>query len=76
MGIGAVQNGLRVVSLGKKALAVRRRWQGGKRKDAQKAMQKAERQAVQASAKKRRQRAMRRIKGIGRVAWVLWKKYF
>ena len=67
MGISAVQNGLRAVSLGRKALAFRKFLPGGRRKAAGRAMQKAEKQAVQ---------ALQRIKGIGRVALVVRRKYF
>ena len=45
MGISAVQNGLRAVSLGRKALAFRKFLPGGRRKAAGRAMQKAEKQA-------------------------------
>ena len=51
MGISAVQNGLRAVSLGRKALAFRKFLPGGRRKAAGRAMQKAEKQAVQANTK-------------------------
>ena len=53
MGISAVQNGLRAVSLGRKALAFRKFLPGGRRKAAGRAMQKAEKQAVQANTKKK-----------------------
>ena len=80
MGISAVQNGLRAVSLGKKALALRKFLPGGRKKAAAKAMQKAEKQAVQANTKalckKDRRKALRRIRGIGRVALVVRRKYF
>ena len=80
MGISAVQNGLRAVSLGKKALAFRKFLPGGRKKAAAKAMQKAEKQAVQVNTKalrkKDRRKALRRIKGIGRVALVVRRKYF
>ena len=49
MGISAVQNGLRAVSLGRKALAFRKFLPGGRRKAAGRAMQKAEKKAVQAN---------------------------
>ena len=80
MGISAVQNGLRAVSLGRQALAFRKFLPGGRKKAAKKAMQKAEKQAVQTNIKtlrkKHRRKALRRIKGIGRVALVVRKKYF
>ena len=47
MGISAVQNGLRAVSLGRKALAFRKFLPGGRRKEAGRAMQKAETSFVQ-----------------------------
>ena len=78
MGISAVQNGLRAVSLGRKALAFRKFLPGGRRKAAGRAMQ--EKQAVQANTKtlrkKDRRKALQRIKGIGRVALVVRRKYF
>lgn len=80
MGISAVQNGLRAVSLGRKALAFRKFLPGGRRKAAGRAMQKAEKQVVQANTKtlrkKDRRKALQRIKGIGRVALVVRRKYF
>lgn len=76
MGISAVRNGLRAVSLGKKALAFWKGLPSGRKKTAQK----AEKQAVQANTnplrQKHRRKALRHIKGIGRVALVVRKKYF
>ena len=51
MGISAVQNGLRAVSLGRKALAFRTFLPGGRRKAAGRALQQAVKQAVQANTK-------------------------
>lgn len=60
MGISAVQNGLRAVSLGRKALAFRKFLPGGRRKAAGRAMQKAEKQAVQANTKTLRKKDRRK----------------
>ena len=65
MGISAVQNGLRAVSLGRKALAFRKFLPGGRRKAAGRAMQKAEKQAVQANTKTLRKKDRRRACGFG-----------
>ena len=76
MGISAVQNGLRAVSLGRKALAFRKFLPGGRRKAAGRAMQKAEQANTKTLRKKDRRKALQRIKGIGRVALVVRRKYF
>ena len=72
MGISAVQNGLRAVSLGRKALAFRKFLPGGRRKAAGRAMQKAEKQAVQANTKTLRKKD--RACGFGGAKKIFLKK--
>ena len=80
MGIGAVQNGLRAVTLGRKLLAVKRTLFGAGNRTAKNTVKKAEEQALRKEKRKMRReqgrRAIRRIKGIGRLAWVIRKRYF
>ena len=76
MGISAVRSGLRAASLGKKAWAVRKRLPNAQRRAVQRAAKRAVRANKAALRKKQRRRAVQGIKGIGRVALMIRKKYF
>lgn len=84
MGISAAQTGLQVVNIGKRALELKKRLPGEKKKAARKALQraakKAEKQSLRAEKKQRcrarDRKAVRNTKGIGRVALAIWNRYF
>lgn len=78
--IGAVQNTLRAVETGRGILRYWRLLPRGRKKAAEAVRKKAVRQAERAEKRVRRQArerlAMRRAKGIGRIVWAIWERYF
>lgn len=79
-GIQLALGSLQAASVGKKVLDWKKKLPGEKKK----AMQKAAKQAVKASRKaerkqfhkKRNKKAVKRTKGIGRIALAVWNRYF
>ena len=73
-----------VAKVGKKALDIKKKLPGEKKKAAWKAMEKAAKKAAKAAAKmekkrkrtERNKKAVRNGKGIGRMALALWNRYF
>ena len=83
-GIGAAQKGIRIARTGKKALDIKKKLPGERKKAAYRAMEKATKKAAKAAVKMekkqkrtaRNKKAVRNGKGIGRVALALWNRYF
>ena len=83
-GIGAAQKGLKVVKVGTKALNMKKKLPGEKKKAAQKAAEKVAKKAAKIAAKtekkqfrkERNKKAVKNGKGIGRVALAVWDRFF
>ena len=83
-GIGAAQKGIKVAKVGKKALDMKKKLPGEKKKAALKAAEKAAKKALKAAQKAekkefrkvRNKKAVKNGKGIGRVALAIWDRYF
>ena len=83
-GIGAAQKGMQVLKVGKKALDMKKKLPGEKKKAALKAAKKAAKKAGKLALKAekkenrrvRNKKAVKNGKGIGRVALALWDRFF
>lgn len=79
-GLSAVQGGLHMLTLGRQVLAIRNSLPAVRKRLAAKEGEKAIRQILRhckkAAHKQWRQKAIRRMKGIGRVLLIFEKKYF
>lgn len=83
-GIGVAQKGLKAVKVGKKALDMKNKLPGERKKAALKAAEKTAKKAAKAALKTekkekrkvRNKKAVKNGKGIGRVALAIWNRYF
>ena len=82
--IGAAQKGMKVAKVGKKALDMKKKLPGEKKKAARKAAEKAAKKAAKIALKTekkqfrkdRNKKAVKNGKGIGRVALAIWDRFF